>query len=508
MGLYSKKSLELLCQLIERDNPQFTNPLDAQSIMVLSGPLTSGLGSSGRNARIILNGRTGTGIVGKKEFFYDRINLTRLFNGITVVFDAAGSSKTYADLLPALNEQYGMALEAADLSNGTTKLPFGYTPTQVTLNIATTSVGYTGSLSVTWTRKPVGVYPDSGPGTKVLLIGSIEEEGYFGTVSEAELFGAPAIVSKINEGMASPAGTLTAIPATRLWYKFARDGKILYLANYNQITIKWQELYVRGAAYETDQHEDKQFPTDGVFVAQRPVIRKMENGRAWYLSPCMPRLAESDPWDYQAVNQTPDPTGDVARLFAKIVASGGFATGEWDGQSIDATGFWFSTTSMKEPAKAFGSSMTGIQQNMYDKATYNGGWRPMLELADLDKIAIPLEEFIGEPDGVLRKPRFTISPDTGEVLLIVSDVAWEISGALDKPLIDMVLEPPLNTKEISWERDLPTPLMQVVSEPLLSVNTYGWKKLLRAPVTRITSEYKEVVAYDLRTADGELDGFK
>ncbi|QVW55791.1 hypothetical protein pEaSNUABM9_00210 [Erwinia phage pEa_SNUABM_9] len=508
MGLYDSSSLNLLCQQVMRDNPG-TVGLSASTVIVLVAPSTNGLGSSGRNTRVTLNGFTGAGFVGKKQFFYDRINLGTLFNGITVVFDAKGSSKTYADLLPSLNAQYGLHLMPDDLSNGTTKLPYGYTPTQVTLNIAATSLAFTGSLQVTWTRTPVGTYPESGPGTKVLLIGDLNE-GYFGLVSETELFGAPALLSRINEGQTTPAGTLATFPTNRYWYKFARDGKILYLANYNQITIRWQELYVRGAVYETDTHEDFQFPANGVLVAQRPVIRKVENGRDWYLSPCMPRLSESNPWDYLAINQTPDPTGDVARLFAKIVVSGGFATGEWDGQTIDGNGFWFSTTSLKDPTKAFGSSMTGLNQGMYDKASFNGGWRPMLELADLDKIAVPLENFIGEPDGVLRKPLFTISPDTGEVLLIVSDIAWETLGALTKPLFSCDTDTPFNVANVSWVRaaEVEIPLLRIKSEPPLNVAQAAWDTILRVPVVQVTSDYKEVVVVNLSTANGELNGFK
>lgn len=509
MGLYSQPPLELLCRLIMRDNPHIAIPLDPTKVMVLSGPLTTGLGTSGRNARVTLNGKTGSGIVGRKEFFYDRINVGSLFNGINVVFEAEGGSTKVSDLLPSLKEQYGIQLSADDLSNGNTVLGYAYAPTPVTFNIATTSLTYTGTLTATWTRKPVGIFPDSGPGTKVLLIGDLNE-GYFGLVNEAELFGAPALLSRINEGQTTPAGTLATFPTNRYWYKFARDGKILYLANYNQITIKWQELYVRGAVYETDTHEDFQFPANGVLVAQRPVIRKLENGRDWYLSPCMPRLSESNPWDYLAINQTPDPTGDVARLFAKIVVSGGFATGEWDGQTIDGNGFWFSTTSLKDPTKAFGSSMTGLNQGMYDKASFNGGWRPMLELADLDKIAVPLENFIGEPDGVLRKPLFTISPDTGEVLLIVSDISWETLGSLNKPLFSSDTDAPSNVANVSWVRaaEVRVPLTQIQTDPPLNVTQAAWDTILRVPIVQVTSDYKEVVVINLSTANGELNGFK
>ncbi|ANZ50342.1 putative virion structural protein [Erwinia phage vB_EamM_Phobos] len=508
MGTYSQSSLDLVCRLIHRDNPQIETPLSSENVMLLGGPFTSGLGSSGRNTRVLLNGKTGSGIVGKKEFFYDRIDIGKLFNGITVVFTAKGEAATVVDLLPALNEQYGLGLTAEDITNGSTKLGTGYSPTPVTITIASTSVAYRGSLSVIWTRQPVGVYPDSGPGSKVLLVGSLNE-GYFGIVQEAELFNPLFIHSKLNEGQATPIGTPTSQPANRYWYKFVRDSKILYLANYNHMNVRWQDLYSRGAAYETDQPTDKQFPADGNIVAQRFAIKKAETGRDWYLSPCMPRLSTVFPWDYEAANQTPDPTGDVARLFAKIVASTGFATGEWDSQSIDAGGFWFSTTSEKDPTKAFGSNMVGINQNVYDKATYNGGWRPMLELIDLDAAAVPLEDFMGVPDGVLRKPLFTISPDTGEVLLIVNDISWEVSGALRKPLLSMDPSPLMNVNTFGWHRlpeTRPVPVRLTPDTPS-PLGTYGWSKLLRAPVAQITSEYKEATAVDLSTADGELDGF-
>ena len=510
MCLYDRDSLGLLCRLIMRDNPQLPVPIDPTKVMVLSGPFTSGLGTSGRNARITLNGRTGSGIVGKKEFFYDRINIGSLFNGITVVFMAAGSAKTYADLLPALNEQYGIKLQATDLANGTTKLPQAYTPTQVTLNIASTSVAYTGSLSVTWTRTPVGTFPDSGPGTKVMLIGDMNE-GYFGLVTEEELFNAGAMYAKVNEGNNTPVGTINGIPTTRHWYKFARDGKIVYLANYNHINIRWQDLYVRGAVYETTVPlADHKAPSSLTRTAQKLAMRKTESGRDWYLSPCMPRLSDQTAWDYSTINQTPDPTGDVARLFAKVTASGGYATGEWDTQSIDGNGYWQSTASKGDPAKAFGSSMTGWNQGMYDMLSFTGGWRPMLELIDPALVCLPLENFFGTPDGVLRKPLMSISQDITDVLKGLSEVGWEIQGSLEKPLPLLDAQPLRSLNQFSWLRGAEVePARPVfVSEPVLRPVDNTWQKLLRAPVATVTMQYAESTKADLATANGELDGFK
>lgn len=508
MGLYNKTSLELLCRQIERDNPALAGTLDANTIMVLGGPYTANPTVSGRNARIILNGRLGNGFAGKKEFFYDRLNIGQMFKGITVVFQASGSSKTYADLLPALNAQYGLGLTASDLSNGTTKLPYGYTANQLTLNIATTSLAYTGALPVTWSRQPVGEFPESGPGTKVMLIGDMNE-GYFGIVSEAELFSPQAMLDGINKDSTTVKGSLNGVPANRFWYKFARDGKILYLANYNHINIVWQDLYARGAAYEVDVPANKQHPQDKVIVRQRLAMKKEENGRDWFLSPCMPKLSGNDTWDYAAINQAPDPTGDVARLFAKIVSAGGYATGEWDGQTIDGSGFWFSTVSANNPAMAFGSSMVGLNQGMYNTATFTGGWRPVLELVNADDVAIPLENVYGSPTGVLRKPLFSIDPDTGDVLLNVSDVEWAIQGNLRRPLVGMSTAPLLGITKIAWENPIGVSPVRygVATDPLLSVGRVQWQKLLRTPLVSLTSDYVEVSKVDLVTTNGELNGF-
>lgn len=487
MGYYDRSSLDLLCQQIIRDNPDIPYPLTPDNVVVLSGPFTTGLGSSGRNARITLNGRGGSGFSGKHEFFYDRLNIGSMFNGITVVFDAEGDSKTYADLLPALNEQYGLGLVAADLSNGGSKLSYGYQPTPVTLTIASTSPAYTGSLTVTWKRDPVGVYPDSGPGSKTLLVGTLDE-GYFGTVSEAELFNPSAIFSKINEGWATPAGTFFSQSTLPFWYKFARDGKIVYLASANHLYIRWNELYVRGCLYETDQPLDKQFPP-GPRTKQRLTMRKVEAGREWFLSPCAPRLSATFPWDYASPNNIPDPTGDIARLFVKVARSGdfGFATSEWDDLPYNGFSFWTSTTSAADPAKAYVSSMVGYFQAISDSATAVDGWRPMLELADLNKIAVPFVGFIGEPAGVLRKPMFSLTPDTSDVVLEITDVSWEVQGAMRLPLVTPTAKPPAMTENYYWDRGLQTPVCDYVAEPPNGIREISWNLPLRSPLVSIVT---------------------
>ena len=77
MGLYSKTAFELLCDQINRDNPDMEVPFSYETVMLLQGPLTTKLGSSGRNTRALFNGIQGSGIGGKIEVFYDRLALNK-----------------------------------------------------------------------------------------------------------------------------------------------------------------------------------------------------------------------------------------------------------------------------------------------------------------------------------------------------------------------------------------------------------------------------------------------
>ena len=42
MGQYSKPAMVLLCEQIQRDNPELDIELNAETLMLLSGPLTAG----------------------------------------------------------------------------------------------------------------------------------------------------------------------------------------------------------------------------------------------------------------------------------------------------------------------------------------------------------------------------------------------------------------------------------------------------------------------------------
>ena len=508
MGYYDKSSLDLLGRRINRDNPDLKVTLDSSNIIVLGGPYTSGLGTSGRNTRVVLNGKTGSGVVGKKEFFYDRLNIGALFNGITVVFAAKGDSATVADLLPALNEQYGLGLTAADITNGATKLGTGYSPTPVTLTIATTSLAYTGSLSVIWTRSPVGYFPDSGPGNKYLLVGSLTE-GYFGTVTDAELIRTDTLLFKLNTAAGQNFGSSTAASGG-LWYKFAKDNQIYYLAGSQASVLKWSELYKLGAVYELGTPNEQQHPDDGVFISQDALVNVKDKERAWYLSPCLPILSKTDPWNYLPANATPDLTGDVSRLFVKISRNTPYGTSEWETAALTAVSALFRNTDSADLTKTPVSTLYGTSQSLAVKATTGVWWVPVLQLVDIESNPVKLEEINYQVTGRPRAPLLTIDTERDPNIPVrLTEIQSTYNLSIRRPFLKPSVSEPVNAvanvsgttrislrgfKTYSVDANPPKPVQDV--HPLRTLRPIGF-----TATTVVRSKT------DLSTASGELDGF-
>lgn len=362
MGLYNKPALDLLGALINRDNPELKTRLSSTNIVVLGGPYTTSLGVSGRNSRVLLNGVAGTGISGKKEFFYDRINIGTLLNGITVVFNGSDKAATIADLLPALNEQYGLGLVANDITNPTTKLGNGYTPTPLTLTISTSSLAYTGTLNVVWTRAPAGIYPDSGPGTKMMLRGDMSA-GYFGKVAQDELFTIPELTTELFPN-GIPAGGSSVVNNAMYWLKFALNNQIVYFPSallYNGIS--WDAISGMG----------------GVFGNRKSPLFTEHDGMQ-YFQPRLPSMGDTDP-----MPPSRDPTSTAARLFNKVHA-GTYGTGEWDQLQttldLSSTFWWLNTRSdVADPKPAFVTEMSQVNVGDGQKSLALR-YRPMLVLVD------------------------------------------------------------------------------------------------------------------------------
>lgn len=415
MGLYNKPALDLLGALINRDNPEIPTKLSSANIIVLGGPYTTSLGNTGRNTRVQVNGIAGSGVSGKMEFFYDRLNLSDLFKNITVVFAGDGSSTKVKDLLPALNEQYGLNLTAADISNGDTALDYAYTATPVSFTIASGSLNYRGTLTATWSRKPVGIFPESGPGPKTMLIGSLTE-GYFGKVTNAEMMSQ----GEFYLNYFADKDTGVAIPnndSAMHWFKFALDGKFVFVPSHNLVTnVTWDQLSALGAA-EGD--------------AAHPFL--LEKGEETYFFQLrLPKLSAT----FGIAPGRDDPTGDNNRLFNKVHRYS-YGTGEWGAiatMDLGAAFLWWNKRSdVTTSEQRYATQFNTVSVNSVLAAALIG-WRPMFTLVDGKLVRYPVYNITGVPTGRIKAPVLTIDRNPDPLLpKRVTNVQGSLLRSFSKP---------------------------------------------------------------------------
>lgn len=111
--------------------------------------------------------------------------------------------------------------------------------------------------------------PWSGPGNKTLIKGT-RRLGYFGLVTDNELFGA-SVFYGINPGL-----TGNRMNTTAGWLKFILDDRILFVKRYNIMnSTSWQTLYDAGAIYGKRGPGDYANPVNGP-VDQFKLFTKLE----------------------------------------------------------------------------------------------------------------------------------------------------------------------------------------------------------------------------------------
>lgn len=92
-----------------------------------------------------------------------------------------------------------------------------------------------------------GYYPDTGPGPQTLLRGNWKD-GYFGTLTSAELFSSAELVAALG----TSAQYISSSNSSPNWDKFILDGKILFFPQQYLGTATWNNLYNGGLVYGTD----------------------------------------------------------------------------------------------------------------------------------------------------------------------------------------------------------------------------------------------------------------
>lgn len=116
MSIYNKPSREMLLEAINKQNN--TNLTWNQ---IASGyPEIIQSEGAERNTRVLLYGLNGQGYKGTVNIEYDRIDMPTLFRGLVPVVITNPKDKL-SDLLPFLNEKYGLSLIADDIVDQSVK---------------------------------------------------------------------------------------------------------------------------------------------------------------------------------------------------------------------------------------------------------------------------------------------------------------------------------------------------------------------------------------------------
>jgi hypothetical protein len=151
------------------------------------------------------------------------------------------------------------------------------------------------------------IFPNSGPGTKVLQKGN-QTLGYFGEVSGAELFNGQDLIVKFQ-----PAVGISSTWAGNQWFKFFRNNKVIYIARQPIMSsIGWNDIYNLGLVYGV--RGNGLYPV-GAGVEQFNAMKKFDGTRNWFLVPRLMTGVGVDP----ASGAVSD-GGEWNQLFGRILA--------------------------------------------------------------------------------------------------------------------------------------------------------------------------------------------
>lgn len=483
MGQYSKTSFDLLCEQVNRDNPELEVPFSRNTVVLLQGPLTTNLGSSKRNTRAIFNGIQGSGINGKKEVFYDRRDIGKLYGPAKIIASAPSTATVVKDLLPSLNEQLGLGLEPADLANGDVSLGNASVQGSFTLQIAPTSVAYTGSLAISWKRAPVGLFPESGPGSKLMLFGSLEA-GYFGIVPESALFNKVAFYNAINDGSEANVGDL-APESPGFYFKFAYKNRFLFVPATPLIdNISWLAIYNKSGLYgPTQQAHNVPEGTAKVDQSQR-IINVMEKSKLWQLKPKLAAGSQLDP--ASSVNYTDaNRGGEWYDLFRHTTKLGPSSTGAWDDKTQlgEQNHYEWVMNTLNDPKGPSSFGFVPRLQTAIDAAKNTGAsrrWRPVFEVVN----DLNLLQGVRYGGSVVtgRLPSVVLNielPAATERLAGVKNVTGTIDAPAPGPIVEITMEGLFPLRDINWETTAATevgrpPVVGITLEPTLSNKHVQW----------------------------------
>ncbi|MGL5397351.1 MAG: hypothetical protein ACRDBQ_19040 [Shewanella sp.] len=423
MKLYPKGSWGLLSQLINESNPGLNVDLNESNALVLEKPNGTNLGNSVRNSRIRINGSGGSGVKGKAEFFYDRISLSVVFR-YPISITASPTVKKLSDLIPDLNEFLGITLVKEDLAEPDKAPGYGYEETVVDINISPDSFCYRGKIQILWSRRPAGIFPDSGPGTKVLRVGDLKE-GYFGVVSASEMVSLGEIYREMIYGTSLMPTPLAGVS----WVKFALDGDFYFFP---------MTMFFKDAAWS----EIAEMEAVGG-ERKEPLICKHPE-KTFYFVPSLPSIGKNDP----TLLDKKDPTTVAARVFDKL-HKGANGNAEWDTLTsrlgIGEVFWWKNAKATADEVKpAFYTDITRDVDAVRQK-TLKGNWRPLLRLVNPENYRYRLRNIGSTVVGKLRAPAMSIDANAvdEDMPVRLRDIQYKYAVSITAPVANVTQKPML-----------------------------------------------------------------
>lgn len=149
MATIARKSQQMLLDTINRDNGLTANPLTLDQIG-MGLPIPTGAENAFYNTYLIIYGIYGKGYHGSVQLSYQRYRLDWMFRGLTPLVIANPSPTKHSDLLPLLNDLYGLAWEAGDIVDQA--IPAGTESAVVTIEFKTNNWAWLGSLDVRFAK--------------------------------------------------------------------------------------------------------------------------------------------------------------------------------------------------------------------------------------------------------------------------------------------------------------------------------------------------------------------
>jgi len=149
MATIARKSQQMLLDAINRDNGLTANPLTLDQIG-MGLPIPTGADTAFYNTYSTVYGLYGKGYHGSVQLSYQRYRLDYMFRGLTPLVIANPSPTKHSDLLPLLNDLYGLAWEVGDIVDQ--PIAPGTESAIVTIEMKSTNWAWLGSLPVRFAK--------------------------------------------------------------------------------------------------------------------------------------------------------------------------------------------------------------------------------------------------------------------------------------------------------------------------------------------------------------------